>query len=129
VVAPDLTIEYISAGHPPPLVVSDGGETRMLENSGGLPIGCRTGGGYHTQYAKLDPDETLILYTDGLVERRGESIDVGLQRLRDAAAEGPDDAEDLADHLIRTLLPLAGGEDDIALLTLRPAPVPASRAV
>jgi hypothetical protein len=69
-----------------------------------------------------DPGDILVLYSDGLVERRGASIDDGLTRLRETAADGPADPHELADHILRSMLPAAGGEDDIALLAVSPDP-------
>jgi serine phosphatase RsbU (regulator of sigma subunit) len=129
VIDPDLSVDYIIAGHLPPLVVRPGRGARFLDAPGGLPIGCQTGTGYDTKHVQLDPGDLLILYTDGLIERRGESIDVGLERLRVASLDGPDDPPAMADHLLRSLLPEAAGDDDIALLAIRPEPVPSARAL
>lgn len=128
VIAPDLSIQFVNAGHLPPLVVRATGEVDFLESTGGLPIGCDTTP-YPTDRVHLEPGDVLVLYTDGLIERRGESISDGLDRLRAAAGEGPDDPERLADHLIEALLHGRGTEDDVALLAIRPTAVPAKRAV
>ncbi len=64
------------------------------------------------------PGETLLLYTDGLVERRGELLDVGLGRLVDAASAPGDDLEAFVDTLIGRLTG-PGSADDIAVLALR----------
>jgi PAS domain S-box-containing protein len=125
-IAPDRSVGYVNAGHLPPLVIGPGNTTRLLEDQSGLPVGCRHPTGYTTHRAQLAPGETLVLYSDGLVERRGESIDDGIDRLRRIAAHAPPDPQELADHVLRALLPGAGGEDDIALLAVRPEPVPAS---
>jgi len=57
------------------------------------------------------------------VERRGEPLDRGLERLRRAMEDGPDDPEELCDHLIRTMVRTDGHEDDVALIALGRAPV------
>jgi hypothetical protein len=63
---------------------------------------------------------TLVLYTDGLIERRTESIDTGLERLADSLARHRElDPETLADALLADLLPAAGNTDDTALIVLR----------
>ena len=66
-------------------------------------------GVWDTQYADaadtVAPSDTLIFYSDGLVERRGESLDMGLQRLSEAAAAGPDEASALCAHVLGTMLP------------------------
>jgi len=119
------TLRYACAGHPPPLLLLPGGGTTYLEDGRSallcaLPPGAtppRAEGEY-----RLPPGATLLLYSDGLVERRGESLDVGLHRLAEIAAghagSGAGDwCERLVDHM------LAGsGDDDMALLcaTFRP---------
>jgi sigma-B regulation protein RsbU (phosphoserine phosphatase) len=121
ILSPDLTLRYVNAGHLPPLIASADGSTRLLDDPGGVPIGCETSL-YATQYAQLEPGDALVLYTDGLVERRGESIDDGIGRLRDVASAGVTDPHDLADAILRALLPVTDGEDDIAVLVVRPEP-------
>ena len=66
----------------------------------------------------IEPGATLLLYTDGLVERRSEPIDERLRLLQRAAGESPDDLEATCDHLVRTLLD-EGPADDVALLAVR----------
>lgn len=128
VIAPDLSIRFVNAGHLPPLVIKASGEVAFLESPGGLPIGCDHSP-YTTDVFQADPGDLLLLYTDGLIERRGESIGDGLERLRAAAKDAPANPEELADHLIARLLRGRGTEDDVALLAIRPSPVPAQRAV
>ena len=128
VIAPDRSVSYANAGHLPPLVIGADRAARLLEAQSGLPVGCRHPSGYTTQHTELAPGDVLILYSDGLVERRGESIDDGIARLLEVAVHGPADPQELAEHILRALLPGAGGEDDIALLAVRPEPVPASTA-
>src|SRR2546427_8936200 len=75
---------------------------------------------YHEQSAQLWPGTTLLLYTDGLIEVRGASIDDGLARLHRAAASAP--AEDLDELVVRVLGEVTRGRpggDDVALLALR----------
>ena len=80
------TLEAVSAGHLPALIVGPDGEASFLEPFQGLPLGVRRGGDYRSRAPPLRrPEACSLLYTDGLVERRGESIDVGLDRLRAAA--------------------------------------------
>jgi serine phosphatase RsbU (regulator of sigma subunit) len=75
---------------------------------------------YEEYEAPLAAGDALILYSDGLVERRGESIDVGLGRLVDAARSGPDDAQALCAHLLREVLPgSAGLHDDVTAMLAR----------
>jgi hypothetical protein len=64
----------------------------------------------------IGSNATLILYTDGLIERRGETITTGVERLRKACADGPTDGEALSDHLIDVMLHDSRNRDDVALL-------------
>ena len=73
---------YSSAGHPPPLVSFPDRRVEFLEGGRGLPLGAGTDTRYTQEIVELPVGTTLVLYSDGLVERRGESIDVGLERLR-----------------------------------------------
>ncbi|MFD8599554.1 SpoIIE family protein phosphatase [Kitasatospora sp. NPDC059646] len=109
---------FASAGHLPPAVVRPDGDVALLPVEPGPPLGTGQNG-YAPSIAVLPPDHTLLLFTDGLVERRDEDIDRSLRRLtarRLPAGAGP---ERLLDAL------LAGApdpaEDDIALLAAAPA--------
>src|SRR5262249_54225970 len=82
--------------------------------------------GYDETVVQLEPDDVVVVYTDGLVERRAETLDEGLERLRQVARDGPDDLEALADHLLQALVPEDGPSDDVALLLLRSTRNPAS---
>jgi serine phosphatase RsbU (regulator of sigma subunit) len=110
-------ITYSNAGHPPPLLVHDD-EVIWLDEARGAPlaVGEATRG-----EARLDvrPEDLLLLYTDGLVERRNELIDVGLRRLADAALGARHQpVEVVADRLIAELVGDAPG-DDVALVVKR----------
>src|SRR5262249_29285621 len=71
-----------SAGHPPPVVAFPDGRVELLEGARGLPLGTGIESSYHQETVKLPAGAILVLYTDGLVERRGRSIDDGLADLR-----------------------------------------------
>ena len=111
-------ITYSIAGHPPPLVVSAGSE-RWLDEGHGTLLGLGLGPRPEAR-APIGTGDTLVLYTDGLVERRGESLSAGLVRLARAAREvtGAAATTDLGDHLITTLLD-QGARDDVALVVHR----------
>jgi serine phosphatase RsbU (regulator of sigma subunit) len=114
------TIWWANAGHPPPLLRIRGQDARYLDGGNEL-----MGFGdvvYDTHEALLDGADTLILYSDGLVERRGESLDVGLARLADAAASGPDSPQALVRHLLERMLPETGLHDDVTAMLLRVLP-------
>jgi len=116
-------LQAVSAGHLPALLVEPGGVARFLEQHHGLPLGIRVRERYVTERYPFMVGSALVLYTDGLIERRGEPIDEGLARLRAAAeAAGEDDAP-LADGVYRRLLGDAPLEDDVALLAVESLPL------
>jgi PAS domain S-box-containing protein len=111
---------HVSAGHPPPLVIPPGKEPAYLTGGRSLPLGAVAHPQFHEEVTALEPGSTLILYTDGLVERRGESIDEGLGRLRAAAARGAEARlEDLVGTIVSSLLETGSSDDDVAVLALR----------
>jgi phosphoserine phosphatase RsbU/P len=119
-VAPDLgRLTYASAGHLPPLLLAADGSARYLEGGASTPL-LALREGVADGSAGLAPGDCVVLYTDGLVERRREPIDESLERLR-SAAEGFEGAvEALCDHLIEMLEPPAGSaQDDTAVIALR----------
>jgi serine phosphatase RsbU (regulator of sigma subunit) len=67
---------------------------------------------------QLEPGSALVLYTDGLVEQRGETLDAGLERLRAAVARQVLPPDELAQHVLDALDRSTGGSDDVALLVL-----------
>jgi serine phosphatase RsbU (regulator of sigma subunit) len=110
-----------NAGHPPPIVVSSDGRAGFLAGKPGLPFGVADETEYTEARGRLEPGAMLLLYTDGLVEKRGESIDAGLERLRAAAEGAPAHADALCDRVLEALI--AGGrEDDVAVLAVRYVP-------
>src|SRR6185437_3247404 len=102
-----------SAGHLPPLLISDGKGT-FVESEVGVPIGVRGTASYMSTSIDTPPASTLLAFTDGLVERRGESIDEGLDRLRRAATGNHVPLDDLVGRLVDDLR-LDGGDDDTAI--------------
>jgi serine phosphatase RsbU (regulator of sigma subunit)/anti-sigma regulatory factor (Ser/Thr protein kinase) len=114
-----LVCRYTSAGHPPPLVAFADGRVELLEGGRGLPLGTGAPTRYSQDVAELSAGSVLVLYTDGLVERRGSSIDDGLERLRRAVAEGPRDPEPLLEHILERMVGDGERDDDIALLAAR----------
>jgi serine phosphatase RsbU (regulator of sigma subunit) len=109
---------WASGGHPPPLLRSATGETRFLQGGGAVM------GVWDTLYADAEdtvgPNDTLIFYSDGLVERRGESLDTGLERLSQAAAAGPDRPSALCTHVLGTMLPATiAVHDDVTAMVVR----------
>jgi GAF domain-containing protein/anti-sigma regulatory factor (Ser/Thr protein kinase) len=120
-------LTYASAGHPPALVLGADGRVRLLEGAQGPPLGALPDAVFAEAQAELEPGATLLLYTDGIVERRDMWIDEGLRQLV-AAAEGlaEDDPEpdELLERLLAAVLPGGRPSDDVALLALRVEPLP-----
>ncbi|MFL5863353.1 MAG: PP2C family protein-serine/threonine phosphatase [Solirubrobacteraceae bacterium] len=110
-------LSVTSAGHLPPLLLSDDGG-RYIDTEVGLPIGVDRGSKYHATTVTLPPAGTVVAFTDGLVETRGESLDEGLERLR-VAATGHDVA--LSELLERLVKDLVNGrsQDDVAIVGVR----------
>jgi PAS domain S-box-containing protein len=122
VVDADLTtLRFASAGHVPPLVVDPDSGARFLEGAPNPPLGVFESSGHKELAVELEPGSTIVLYTDGLVEERGVSIDSGLAALRNAA-EHPGDPEELCDHVVDTMLAIHPAHDDIAVLALQALP-------
>jgi PAS domain S-box-containing protein len=121
-------LNWVNAGHPPPLLVTRDGDTRFLTGGHGPLIGMSAalhlGLSWPDAYEDLPPESTLLLYTDGLVESRGRPIDLGLATLRHHAsvlarrsAQGTPDGtvDDFCDALLERIRPSG---DDVALLAL-----------
>ncbi|MGR7024703.1 SpoIIE family protein phosphatase [Geodermatophilus sp. URMC 62] len=118
------TVRWARAGHLPPLLVTDGG-AELLEDGAGAVLGAPGRPPYTEGSAAVTPGTTLLLYTDGLVERRGEVLDVGLQRVTDAAARlaGADPAR-LTRALLAEVLDASALPDDVAVIAARLTPPP-----
>lgn len=110
------TITWTTAGHPYPLLVTAGGDVELLDETHGPPLGIpNTQHVYGVSRRHVSPGDTLVLYTDGLIERRRETLQEGFIRLVAAARSAPSTA-DLAHHLYQTLLPTGVHVDDVAIL-------------
>ncbi|MFE3945630.1 SpoIIE family protein phosphatase [Streptomyces sp. NPDC059118] len=120
----DLTtgvVQLVRAGHVDPLVRESDGNCRRLPAEGGLPLGLSAEFGrleYPVSTVELDPGQTLVLFTDGLVELPGADLDEGIQLLTAMVRNGPQDLQRLADRLCEEV-DERGGEDDVAVLLLR----------
>jgi serine phosphatase RsbU (regulator of sigma subunit)/anti-sigma regulatory factor (Ser/Thr protein kinase) len=117
------TCRFSSAGHPPPLLLRPDGRVEYLEHARGLPLGTGVESKYRQETVELGAGSLVLLYTDGLVERRGHSIDEGLDALRRAVVEGPRDPDRLLDHILDRVVGREERGDDIALLAVRALPV------
>jgi PAS domain S-box-containing protein len=116
------TMRAVTAGHPPPIVLA-GDDARYIELPPYPPLGVAGPRPPRPVEAAIEPGTTVVLYTDGLVERRDLSLDDGLDRLRVAMlARGDRPLEDLCRELMTTLVP-GEAADDVAILGLRMEPV------
>ncbi|MFD0263056.1 PP2C family protein-serine/threonine phosphatase [Kitasatospora indigofera] len=115
------TVTYSSAGHPPPLLLHADGRIEFLDRATDPPLGARPEHVPRPQATTtFDEGDTLVLYTDGLIERRDEDIDVGLARLADSLAEHRrEDPEAMADCVLAALLAERPATDDAALVIVR----------
>lgn len=110
-------VTLANAGHLNPLRVSGAAAPGFVTTEVGLPLGVAAGA-YRSTAVQLASGSTLIAFTDGLVERRGENIDRGLERLVRAATDPVPTVDDLVTRLTDTLGP-TGSDDDVAVLALR----------
>jgi serine phosphatase RsbU (regulator of sigma subunit) len=118
--APDRghVLRWSNAGHPAPLLLAPDGTASLLERPADLLLGVAPETRRRQHDLPLTPGATVVLYTDGLVERRDAGLDVGLDRLL-AAAPGLADlpVDEVCDELLLRLAPDL--TDDIALLAVR----------
>ncbi|NEC85331.1 SpoIIE family protein phosphatase [Streptomyces sp. SID12501] len=112
-------LSWTNAGHPPPLLISHDGLADYLTEGHGILLGTGSHKPRTDASALLPPGSTLLLYTDGLIEEPGHTLDEGLHRLRQhAAALAHRPLASFTDQLLRRVRPLAN-DDDVALLALR----------
>jgi len=119
----DAQLAWVNAGHPPPLTLDADGTPRYLEGARSVPLGVLPFPTYEQETVMLQHGGAVVLYTDGLIERRGEHLDGGLALLARAAADGPLESEALCDRLLEAAVPDGATSDDVALLTLCHVPL------
>ena len=120
----DGTLTYCTAGHPPPLLVTEAGDTRYLAGTGGTPLG--TGAFFPVRTEKLELGDLVALYTDGILERPGRTIPTSTAELAHVAADSaagralraPDQspAERVCSQTVELLVRTTGHTDDITVL-------------
>ncbi|EFL39340.1 stage II sporulation protein E (SpoIIE) [Streptomyces griseoflavus Tu4000] len=117
---------WASAGHPPAVVRAPGGAVRVLDGRPGVMLGVPVPFTYREHTAAVEAGSTLVLYTDGLVERRTRGIDAGIELLGRALAaldeSALDDLELCAESLVGPLVPASERDDDVCLLLCRTTP-------
>jgi GAF domain-containing protein/anti-sigma regulatory factor (Ser/Thr protein kinase) len=116
-------VHMVNAGHPPPLVIPPEGEAYYLPSTGGVALGASRASRYDERACALPAGSTLVLYTDGVVEVRGESLDDGLERLRQIASRKHAGVEALCDAVIQEMVADGRPADDVALLAAYIAPL------
>ena len=116
-------LHWVNAGHPPPLLLSESRLPQFLEGGGSVPLGVLPFPDFQEVSVGIDQGATVVLYTDGLVERPGEHIDTGLDRLAEVVRGASTDPQEICDLVLDQMVPEAGAPDDVALLTLRTIPM------
>ena len=114
------TAALASAGHLPPAVFAGDGTGTLLDVPVGPPLGTGVGG-YELGIHELAPDETLLMFTDGLVERREEDIDASLARLAALRLRPESDIEPFLEQVLDRL-DVHRAQDDVAVLAARIRP-------
>jgi serine phosphatase RsbU (regulator of sigma subunit)/anti-sigma regulatory factor (Ser/Thr protein kinase)/transcriptional regulator with GAF, ATPase, and Fis domain len=116
---------YSSAGHPPPVLVHADGTTQMLDDGHTIALGLRSDWPRPEAHVTMPSRATLLLYTDGLVERRRSLLEHGISRAAALLQDGRDSTlDDLANQIMSGLAPSGGYQDDVVLLLYRhPAPL------
>jgi hypothetical protein len=110
-----FTLTWCSAGHLPPLVLSPTAPAWLPSEEPGPPLGATPAPDYQDHQLQLEPGDALLLYTDGLVERRGESINEGLLALQQT--QGPfSGPQDMCAQVMEQFYADAGADDDVTLL-------------
>jgi anti-sigma regulatory factor (Ser/Thr protein kinase)/putative methionine-R-sulfoxide reductase with GAF domain len=117
----DGTMKYASAGHLPPVYVDSLGRAHLIEEPAEPPLGGVDFMSYRERTLRLEPGSTLLLYTDGLVERRGRPLEEGLEALRAASEKPWANLDSLCGDLFGEQAPALA--DDVAVLALRLAGV------
>ena len=113
------TVTLARAGHPPPALRAVDGGVRFLETRRTLPLGVDPDNVPSQEVYPMKPGETLLLFTDGLVERRGEPITDSFDRLLDALSEAPAEVDALCEHVLRKTATEQGRDDDVAVLAVQ----------
>jgi integral membrane sensor domain MASE1/GAF domain-containing protein len=114
-------LHYACAGHPPPVLVRADGDAELLADGRSSLLGTgATGSTFAVAELTFAPGDTLVLYSDGLVERRGEGIDEGIERLRATASRLRHESPSvIGAELVQALIGDAEVTDDVAVLVLR----------
>jgi serine phosphatase RsbU (regulator of sigma subunit) len=114
---PGRTITVANAGHPNPILIA-GSVIRPIKTKVGLPIGVTRGATYDVVTDAIPPQSTLLVFTDGVFERRGESVDDGFARLRESASSTNGSLDELLTRILNAQMH-DSTDDDTAILGVR----------
>jgi serine phosphatase RsbU (regulator of sigma subunit)/anti-sigma regulatory factor (Ser/Thr protein kinase)/transcriptional regulator with GAF, ATPase, and Fis domain len=116
---------YSSAGHPPPILVDADGATRTLDEGHTIALGVRPNWSRPEARVTIPPRATLLLYTDGLVERRRKGLDAGISHVAEVVRDGRTSTlDELANQIMSGVAPGGGYQDDVVVLLYRqPGPL------
>jgi sigma-B regulation protein RsbU (phosphoserine phosphatase) len=117
------TLSYANAGHNPPLLIDENGNTRYIER-GGVPLGMFEHSRYYEHYLKIKPGQTFILYTDGVTEAKNEAgEEYGRKRLTECVLKGKDlSARKMIDFIRNDMIEFSGSngvDDDVTLFIIK----------
>lgn len=115
--APSLSLT--AAGHPYPLLATPDGPHRYLRGGRRMPLGAAEGAGGPAEEVSMEPGSTLVLYTDGLIERRHRSLDEGFENLAAVVDPAVSDPEQVCERIVEALLGEDQPADDVAILVMR----------
>lgn len=119
------TVRYSSAGHVPTMMAAPGQAPRLLDDALSVPLATFDRSPRPETTVTLPPGGTLLMYTDGLVERRTDVIDTGITATMKALADHAcEDPATVADAIVESRRPIRGYDDDVALMVYRQPPEP-----
>ena len=117
------TLHYSNAGHVPPVLATGSPPPELLTDGHSVPLAVHRDGPRPQAQRPLPSGSTLLLYTDGLVERRDKTIDDQIDRVAQAVTDTSElPVEHVADEVLRRLAPESGYDDDVAIVVYRRAP-------
>jgi serine phosphatase RsbU (regulator of sigma subunit)/anti-sigma regulatory factor (Ser/Thr protein kinase) len=116
------TLRVVSAGHVPPILVTPGGGTVVLEVEGDVPLGISRSAVYHEHRFDMPSGSRVVLVTDGAVEVPGEPLEIGLERLREIVSRAIG-VEELCDAITTAAGEARTRDDDLAVLAARTVPL------
>jgi serine phosphatase RsbU (regulator of sigma subunit) len=113
------TLRWSNAGHPAPILIDANGTPRHLDSLADPPLASLRGAARHDHHTTIRPGETLLLYTDGLVETRHDTYDTRVTELLAVIAAHPDLGLDALLNAVLTQMIADEPDDDVALIAIR----------